>query len=90
MICRHEEQKNSEVCEEAHCAALSLLQSVFSSGQQDDTPQEETAIPVGLRTCLVSMHKGSAIQIDLYISVLYSSFHIHLITFPIDTFWRNW
>ncbi|KAK3880532.1 hypothetical protein Pcinc_014980 [Petrolisthes cinctipes] len=49
----HEEQKNSEVCEEAHCAVLSLLQSVFSSGQPDDASQEETAIPIGLRTCLV-------------------------------------
>lgn len=44
------------VCEEAHCAALSLLQSVVCAVQPDDNnvANSEEFIPAGLRTCLVS------------------------------------
>ncbi|CAL4091822.1 unnamed protein product, partial [Meganyctiphanes norvegica] len=64
-IYMHEEQQTSIVCEEAHNAALSLLQSVVSTAQNDEsfsvsstlrTEQNShtiPTIPVGLRTCLV-------------------------------------
>ncbi|XP_071531436.1 integrator complex subunit 7 isoform X2 [Panulirus ornatus] len=47
-IYMYEEQKTSLVCEEAHCAALSLLQSVVSASPLDDTsgPSPEETIPV--------------------------------------------
>ncbi|KAK7075353.1 hypothetical protein SK128_022949, partial [Halocaridina rubra] len=50
----NEEQKVDIVCEEAHCAALSLLQSVICASQPDETNRNETnSVPNGLRTCLV-------------------------------------
>ncbi|XP_064093034.1 integrator complex subunit 7-like [Macrobrachium nipponense] len=53
-IYMHEEQKNSIVCEEAHCAALSLLQCVISASQVDESNgNDESIVPSGLRMCLV-------------------------------------
>ncbi|XP_063608036.1 integrator complex subunit 7-like [Penaeus indicus] len=54
-IYMHEEQNTRVVCEEAHCAALSLLQSVVCAVQPDDNnvANSEEFIPAGLRTCLV-------------------------------------
>ncbi|XP_050722010.1 integrator complex subunit 7-like [Eriocheir sinensis] len=51
----YEEQKTLQLCEEAHCAAINLLQSVFSSSQQEDlsSPTSEEYVPPGLRSCLV-------------------------------------